>query len=46
MLFALLYYLEDHYFLFDCPGQMELYTHHNTVKRIVEHLQKLDFRVT
>ncbi|XP_063238282.1 GPN-loop GTPase 2 [Bacillus rossius redtenbacheri] len=28
----------DHYFLFDCPGQVELYTHHNSVKNVMEKL--------
>ena len=35
----------DYYFLFDCPGQVELYTHHKSMRNIVEKLQKLDFRV-
>lgn len=35
----------DHYFLFDCPGQVELYTHHNSVKNIAEQLGKQDFRL-
>lgn len=30
----------DHYFLFDCPGQVELYTHHNSMKNITAHLVK------
>lgn len=36
---------KDHYFLFDCPGQVELYTHHNSVRNIVTQLQKLNFKV-
>ncbi|KAK9693640.1 hypothetical protein K7432_013812 [Basidiobolus ranarum] len=35
----------DHYFLFDFPGQVELYTHNSAVKNIVDKLQKLDFRL-
>lgn len=31
---------EDHYFLFDCPGQVELYTHHNSVKNIADRVSK------
>eukprot|EP00760_Papus_ankaliazontas_P035032 PhM_4_TR7590/c0_g1_i1/m.83188/K06883/K06883; uncharacterized protein len=27
------------YFLFDCPGQVELYTHHDAVQRIVRYLE-------
>jgi GPN-loop GTPase len=30
----------DCYFLFDLPGQVELYTHHGSVRRIVERLVK------
>ena len=30
----------NHYFIFDCPGQIELYTHHNSVKNILNHLEK------
>ena len=30
----------DTYLLFDCPGQVELYTVHAAFKRIVEHLQQ------
>ncbi|XP_067935794.1 GPN-loop GTPase 2-like [Watersipora subatra] len=34
------------YFLFDCPGQVELYTHHNSVKNIIDHLtRKKDCRL-
>ena len=38
--------LDGKYVLFDCPGQVELYTHHNTVKNIGKTLQKWDFRVS
>ncbi|CAG8787965.1 11423_t:CDS:2, partial [Gigaspora rosea] len=37
--------LEDSYFLFDFPGQVELFTHHGSVKNIIERLQKLDYRL-
>lgn len=30
--------LKDYYLIFDCPGQVELYTHHNSLSRIVEKL--------
>ncbi|XP_066915323.1 GPN-loop GTPase 2-like [Clytia hemisphaerica] len=33
------------YFLFDCPGQVELYTHHTSVHSIVDRLGKLDIRL-
>ena len=34
-----------YYFLFDCPGQVELYTHHDSVRRIFQNLEKCGFRV-
>lgn len=37
--------LSDHYLLFDCPGQVELYTHHNSVKNVAAKLQKEDLRL-
>ncbi|XP_077431079.1 GPN-loop GTPase 2 isoform X1 [Vanacampus margaritifer] len=36
----------DCYFLFDCPGQVELYTHQNSVKNIFSQLGKWNFRLT
>lgn len=33
------------YLLFDCPGQVELYTHNNAVKSIVAELIKMDVRL-
>ncbi|KAI1775039.1 hypothetical protein F4818DRAFT_451968 [Hypoxylon cercidicola] len=36
--------LGDSYILFDCPGQVELYTHHNSLRNIFFKLQKLDYR--
>lgn len=36
----------DTYFLFDCPGQVELYTHHESMTRILERLNKEAFRVS
>ena len=35
----------EDYLLFDCPGQVELYTHHNSLRNIFYKLQKLNFRV-
>lgn len=35
----------EDYILFDCPGQVELYTHHNSLRNIFYKLQKLGFRV-
>lgn len=37
--------LSGYYLLFDCPGQVELYTHHNSVKNIFAQLQKWDYRL-
>ena len=36
---------KDHYFLFDCPGQVELYTHHSSVKNIVKQLTEWNYRI-
>ncbi|XP_005991074.1 GPN-loop GTPase 2 [Latimeria chalumnae] len=36
---------KDHYFLFDCPGQVELFTHHNSVKNVFGQLAKWNFRL-
>ncbi|KAJ4389838.1 hypothetical protein N0V93_007310 [Gnomoniopsis smithogilvyi] len=37
--------LGEDYVLFDCPGQVELYTHHNSLRNIFFKLQKLGFRL-
>ncbi|KAK8105728.1 hypothetical protein PG999_009087 [Apiospora kogelbergensis] len=37
--------LGDSYILFDCPGQVELYTHHNSLRNIFFKLQKLGYRL-
>ncbi len=37
--------VKDHYLLFDCPGQVELYTHNNAVRNIVAQLEKWDCRL-
>ncbi|KAI5695936.1 hypothetical protein M8J76_005943 [Diaphorina citri] len=35
-----------YYFLFDCPGQVELYTHHSSMKNVLSIIQnKLDLRL-
>lgn len=37
---------KDKYVLIDCPGQVELYTHHHSVRNIVHFLQKkLNYRL-
>jgi len=38
--------LRGHYFLFDCPGQVELYTHHSSVRNIAVQLQTWNFKVS
>lgn len=38
--------LDGYYYLFDCPGQVELYTHHNSVRSIVKQLETWQFRVS
>jgi hypothetical protein len=35
----------DDYILFDCPGQVELFTHHGSLRNIFLRLQKLGYRV-
>ncbi|XP_076101487.1 GPN-loop GTPase 2-like isoform X1 [Mytilus galloprovincialis] len=37
--------LEGKYLLFDFPGQVELYTHHNAVRNVLQKLQKWDCRL-
>lgn len=36
---------KDAYLLFDFPGQVELYTHHNSVRNIIQKLVSLDYRL-
>ncbi|XP_067032314.1 GPN-loop GTPase 3-like isoform X2 [Acropora muricata] len=37
--------IEDDYILFDCPGQIELYTHMPVMRQLVETLHQWNFRV-
>ncbi|XP_075231770.1 GPN-loop GTPase 3 [Lycorma delicatula] len=37
--------VDDDYILFDCPGQIELYTHMRTIRQLVEYLQNWNFNV-
>ncbi|KAI9301659.1 GPN-loop GTPase [Cunninghamella echinulata] len=37
--------IKDHYIIFDFPGQVELFTHHNAVKDILDRLEKHNFRL-
>lgn len=36
---------EFNYFLFDCPGQVELYTHHKSTRNIFEKLEQMGFKL-
>lgn len=38
--------LGEDYILFDCPGQVELYTHHNALRNIFSRLQRIGYRVS
>ncbi|XP_044296867.1 GPN-loop GTPase 3 [Varanus komodoensis] len=38
-------HVEDDYILFDCPGQIELYTHLPVMRQLAEQLQQWEFRV-
>ncbi|KAI9809209.1 MAG: hypothetical protein M1825_002500 [Sarcosagium campestre] len=37
--------LGDDYILFDCPGQVELFTHHSSLRNIFFRIQKLGYRL-
>ncbi|KAK8160948.1 hypothetical protein IWX90DRAFT_438902 [Phyllosticta citrichinensis] len=37
--------LGDDYVLFDCPGQVELFTHHTSLRHIFFRLEKLGYRL-
>ena len=36
---------DEEYLLFDCPGQVELFTHHSALRNIFFRLQKKGYRV-
>ncbi|ESQ56453.1 hypothetical protein EUTSA_v10025507mg [Eutrema salsugineum] len=38
-------YRDDDYLIFDCPGQIELFTHVPVLKNFVQHLQQKNFNV-
>jgi len=38
-------YIDDDYLIFDCPGQIELYSHLTVMREIVDMLQNNDYRV-
>lgn len=37
--------VDDDYIIFDCPGQIELYTHMTVIRQLITILQKLNFRI-
>ena len=37
--------ISEDYVLFDCPGQVELFTHHSSLRNIFFRIQKLGYRV-
>lgn len=37
--------LGEDYILFDCPGQVELFTHHESLRNVFFKIQKLGYRV-
>ncbi|KAJ8959330.1 hypothetical protein NQ318_022016 [Aromia moschata] len=37
--------IKDSYLIFDMPGQVELYTHHGSIKNIFEKLEKLSYHL-
>lgn len=41
---GMLIWIED-YVIFDCPGQVELFTHHGSLRNIFLRLQKMGYRV-
>ncbi|BFG25551.1 hypothetical protein CerSpe_118250 [Prunus speciosa] len=38
-------YLDDDYLVFDCPGQIELFSHVPVLKNFVDHLKRKNFNV-
>ena len=38
-------YGENTYFIFDCPGQLELYSHYNIIKLLAIHLKRIGINV-
>ncbi|CCG80627.1 putative ATP binding protein [Taphrina deformans PYCC 5710] len=38
-------HLKDDYVIFDCPGQVELFTHHDSLRNIITKLEKLGYRL-
>ncbi|XP_015524516.1 GPN-loop GTPase 3 [Neodiprion pinetum] len=37
--------VDEDYIIFDCPGQIELYTHMTVIRQLVDMLQNINFRI-
>lgn len=37
--------IDDDYIIFDCPGQIELYTHMTVMRQLITMLQNMNFRI-
>lgn len=37
--------IQDDYIIFDCPGQIELYTHMTVIRQLITILQNFDFQI-
>jgi GPN-loop GTPase len=37
--------LGEDYILFDCPGQVEIYTHHESLRNVIKKLERANYRV-
>lgn len=37
--------IDNDYIIFDCPGQLELYTHMDVIRKLITTLQNLNFRL-
>lgn len=37
--------IQDEYIIFDCPGQIELYTHMTVMRQLITTLQSFDFQI-
>lgn len=36
---------EDDYFIFDCPGQIEFFTHFTMLQSMIRNLEQMDMRL-
>lgn len=40
-----LWFIQEDYIVFDCPGQVEIFTHHSSLRNIFFRIEKLGYRV-